>query len=185
MSRWPSDVFPKGTIRNTGQSGAILSDVKRIIGTKEFQSVAEETVEPCCFVVCAGENDIGSGVCTQTSEMEMKLILETLLLLHPQHRVIVLGPKFEPWLANDKAARKTYLELSMMQERCCADYPRAHFVDGLTLFCSEDSASIPGARFAGRAQPETDYFDVDGLHLSRKGYVVWKEIVDDIVSRTL
>ena len=179
ISRWPTDLNPKGTIRNVGQSGATLDDVKHLIGQKSFQLLCESN-SPTSFVVCAGENDIGSGISIASSECAMIAILDELLQQNPQNHVIFLGPKFEPWLTNDKSSRKSYFQLSLMQERLCRDRPKIHFVDCLTLFCG-DTAEIPGARLAGRAKPESQYFDADGLHLSREGYVVWQGIVDEIV----
>jgi len=61
---------------------------------------------------------------------------------------------------------------------------RIHFIDSLTMFCG-DTANVPGARLGGRAKADPQYFATDGLHLSNKGYKIWKEVVEDRIHQCI
>ena len=60
-----------------------------------------------------------------------------------------------------------------------------HYVDCLTMFCTEESAKVPGAVLGGRAKAEYKYFEGDRLHLSVHGYQIWKKVVEDIVENQI
>jgi len=112
-------------------------------------------------------------------------------------RLIFLGPKLEPWLQYDKDARNDYIRMSQRMERMfdttykeendesgkkASDTVTTIFIDSLVLFCGS-TGHVPGALWGGRAIPETRYFDHDELHLSPKGYQIWKQVVEDCVSQ--
>jgi lysophospholipase L1-like esterase len=200
--RWPNDLYPTGTTTNLGRNGATLADTRRLLLLQQpsFQSLQREphiavaasssssdtqrTTTTTIFVICVGENDLGCGISLESSAQEMESLLHDVSLWRDnEHRspvVIFLGPKLEPWLTNDKAARKLYGQLSQMQERSCAKHATVHFVDCLTLFCTNDSRN-----YTGRARPDGRFFAADELHLSREGYMVWQQLVnrtiDDII----
>jgi lysophospholipase L1-like esterase len=69
----------------------------------------------------------------------------------------------------------------------CTNYKHASriaFIDCLTMFCGS-SGEHPGALFGGRAQAEPQYFDADQLHLSDKGYIIWKLQIEDAIKELL
>ena len=156
----------------------------------------KQTPEPVFLVVCAGENDIGSGVSLNKSNEALESILKTIssvanttkwLRVH----LIFLGPKLEPWLQDDSESRKAYIQMSRSFARLCKQYDddnnnsdqastcgigKIHYLDCLTLFCK--GANEPGALFGGRAIPQVEYFDDDQLHLSNEGYRLWKKSVE-------
>jgi lysophospholipase L1-like esterase len=194
MARWPQDLYPTGTALNLGRNGATLAaTTRRLLAQPSFEEAMKQQ-EPSAtlfFVVSVGENDLGSNVSSlelSSLEKEMDELLRILLLssssppdsLHDKKRVVLfLGPKLEPWLTNDMA----YWRLSQLQEQSCRRYENnVRFVDCLTLFCAADTAHAAGARLAGRAKPDPQYFDTtDGLHLSRDGYAVWQRLVDEVI----
>lgn len=112
------------------------------------------------------------------------------------YSLIFLGPKVEPWMdKDDLPSRKSYFQLSH-RIRSAVDQLRTtimtdsengddsttgrsiHFVDCLTLFCGETQhCSVVG----GGAIAKREYFQSDELHLSPHGYLIWKELVEDIV----
>jgi lysophospholipase L1-like esterase len=165
-------------------------------------------IVPCFVVVCGGENDIGSGVPLRSSQVTFQSLLdlfyETNIELssrsnHHHHgdtpslypsraavHLIFLGPKFEPWLQNDPASRRSYVQMSITFEQLCqqkkTDY--IHYVDCLTMFCG-NSKNQPGALYGGTAIPESIYFHSDQLHLSEAGYAKWKSILEDQISMIL
>ena len=125
--------------------------------------------------------------------------------------LIFLGPKLEPWLVDDKSSRKSYFQLSerMISQSCqrlptstkvnlldtdnvnnhsCDDSvddgKHISYINCLTMFCGE-SAKMQGAVLAGRAKAEMKYFNDDGLHLNEEGYKVWKEELQNVLSRIL
>mmetsp|Transcript_13769 Transcript_13769/g.32156 ORF Transcript_13769/g.32156 Transcript_13769/m.32156 type:complete len:265 (-) Transcript_13769:472-1266(-) len=125
--------------------------------------------------------------------------------------LVFLGPKFEPWLEDDPSYKKKYEAMTRAFRRCLEEYEtktiidndsyiktskgnpstissndsnsgggRIHFIDCLTMFCGE-TANVPGARLGGRAKADPLYFRSDKLHLSKKGYEVWKEVVETTI----
>lgn len=106
--------------------------------------------------------------------------------------LIFIGPKLEPWLSQDFSSRKKYAKLSNGLQRCMRKHSghnsnsgKMTFIDCLTLFCTEDTANVPGAVHGGRAMPDPVYFDGDGLHLSEVGYAVWKKMIEKEISELL
>lgn len=163
------------------------------------------------FIMCAGENDISSGrsvdyVISSFYEVVDKIFSGSSCENRPH--LLLFGPKFEPWLNDDSSARKSYFQLSDQLSRTCETLSpnltldhhdqnrndRSHhchsdgknivYIDCLTKFCGE-SASLKGAILGGRARAELKYFDSDGLHLSPEGYKVWREDVENTLSRII
>jgi lysophospholipase L1-like esterase len=133
------------------------------------------------LVVCAGENDIGSGIAIAQSEGVFQKLLSMLKTTH----LIFLGPKFEPWLAQDMNSRKHYVQMSQAFQRCSQESGASvTFVNCLTMFCGK-TATLPGALFGGRAIPETQYFDDDQFHLSNAGYDAWQKVVEEKIVELL
>ena len=153
----------------------------------------QTTTTPVFLIVCAGENDIASGMPLTKSISAMESLLQTVCSMasttsqYLRVHLIFLGPKLEPWLRDDPDARKAYIQMSRSFARICSQYINnssssitsigsIHFVDCLTLFC--DGANSPGALFGGCAVPHDEYFDDDQLHLSYEGYRRWRDCVE-------
>jgi lysophospholipase L1-like esterase len=180
---WPDELFP--TINNSlqklspivrGHSGATLRDV-----LPHLQRVLDEHgSQPLLIVACAGENDIGEGISLDNSIRSLEKLLKRVFESSKHHRLIFLGPKFEPWLENSMDCKKNYSKMSRSFNRCLQKNPqseRLHYIDCLTMFCGE-TASVPGAVLGGRARAEYKYFQSDLLHLSNHGYKIWKDVVE-------
>ena len=179
-----------------------------MIASQQLQSPSDDqqsrTPEPVFLVVCAGENDISSGVPLNKSHEAMESLLKIVssvgnttkwLRVH----LIILGPKLEPWLQDDPESRKAYIQMSRSFARICQQYNsnrnsdsdqasaygigKIHYLDCLTLFC--EGANEPGALFGGRAIPQVKYFDDDQLHLSKAGYRLWKHSVEAVMHNIL
>eukprot|EP00978_Attheya_sp_CCMP212_P047034 scaffold421190_cov50-Attheya_sp.AAC.3 len=154
------------------------------------------------LVACAGENNVGSGMSVDRTMQDFFPLLQLLDRVSTNNHnnairigMIFLGPKFEPWMKDPHHSkmRKQYTKLSKAMKRACQRYPDAtrqastgtdtssmiEYVDCLTMFARADTANLPGAISAGRAQPDPTYFDPDGLHLSPRGYGIWRQIVND------
>jgi lysophospholipase L1-like esterase len=151
------------------------------------------------IVACAGENDLGNGVALDTSVSALETFLGVVFddaigedsekknrMNH--HYVIFLGPKFEPWLEDDPSYKKKYSKMSRSFDRCFQRHSNAdniHYIDCLTMFCTGETANIPGAILGGKAKADYKYFASDRLHLSSHGYKLWKEVVERQINKTM
>jgi lysophospholipase L1-like esterase len=194
IERWPTDLLPSvlgSEVSVRGQSGATLADVLPLM-----KEELHATSSPRCLIVvfCAGENDIVQSIRLDETLTYFRRLLE--MVFPPEEaptsgrHLIVLGPKFEPWLEYDAACRKQYFKMSNAMERACKQYDTKApnhtitYLDCLTMFCGE-SGQLPGAVLGGRAVPEKTLFDYDQLHLSREGYKIWKEVAEGHIASLL
>jgi lysophospholipase L1-like esterase len=197
----------------SGHSGMTLNQILPHVQdtiTKLLQCDSSCTNSTDKFVVvCGGENDIGSGIPLNTSKLAFQSLLD---LVHTtnvelskrsrskqQHllHLIFLGPKFEPWLRDDNATRKSYIQMSVTFEQLCHQQRKKdvsfctlnteyiHYMDCLTMFCGEFTRNQPGALYGGAANAEPIYFHADQLHLSEDGYAIWKSNIEDQISMIL
>lgn len=197
IDRWPTDLLPSvlgSKVSVRGQSGATLAEVLPLM-KEELQT----TSTPQCHIIvfCAGENDIAQSIRLDETLTGFRRLLE--LVFPPEEaasahtssrHLIVLGPKFEPWLEYDAACRKQYFKMSNAMERTCNKYETKApnhtitYLDCLTMFCGE-SGQLPGAVLGGKAIPEKTLFDYDQLHLSREGYKIWKGVTEGHIAALL
>jgi len=187
-----------------GQSGAVLDETIGLVSKALGDIVATETkVEVThknngakkgapitILVLCAGENDIGQGYSVDKIIRSFERVVDECfafdLHLPTTTKVIYLGPKIEPWLADDPSSRKRYVKVSKALQRAAERHERKadiRYVDCLLMFCG-DSANVPGAVTA-KAKAEEVYFVNDALHLSDEGYAIWKRVVETEVSKML
>ena len=196
ISQWPEALFPTvadSEVSVSGHSGATLEQCLPFVGDtvrQVYQKESKQSPKRIVVVFLAGENDIMNGIPLLKSEESLKVLLGTISELEQSYAdctftLIVLGPKFEPWLADDLGSRKSYGNMSRAFYRCCKEYNDATtsgaavtFVDCLTLFCGE-STNLPGAVLGGKANPEKKYFDDDKMHLSDEGYLRLKKVVEN------
>ncbi|KAL7546855.1 hypothetical protein ACHAWF_010181 [Thalassiosira exigua] len=205
ISRWPPSAYPSSpslhpNIINRGKGGAELVDLLRQIdrwkddAKDEKDADVQGAASNNLYLCCSGENDVGSGRSLDGILDAFRSVLDALFPAEDgepdrgtpprsggESRLIFLGPKFEPWLANEHASRKTYAKLNNGFQRSMRKH-RARdsicYIDCLTKFCTHETASAPGAVYGGRAMPDGRYFDADGLHLNETGYGVWKGLVE-------
>lgn len=205
ISRWPPSLHPSpplvhSKISNYSKGGAELADILHQIDQWKIQIKDGSNIEPPpstttrnaaaardLFLCCVGENDIGGG-------RSMDQILETFRAVldgfFPQEkskhlhnpRMVFLGPKYEPWLTHDNSNRKQYTKLNNGFQRAIRKHHASAqiiYIDCLTMFCTKETATVPGAIYGGKAMPNSEYFDPDGLHLNDAGYRMWKKIVEE------
>mmetsp|Transcript_6737 Transcript_6737/g.16445 ORF Transcript_6737/g.16445 Transcript_6737/m.16445 type:complete len:209 (+) Transcript_6737:123-749(+) len=195
IAYWPKDLLPwqVGSMNHeplvSGYPGATLAGVLPHARRVMIRTMTSVTKNDTLFVVaCAGENDIGEGLSLEKSVGALKEFLNRILMYRSV--LIFLGPKFEPWLEDEKSYKIKYEAMTRAFEKCLKDCQKdhplqtIHFVDCLTMFCGE-TANLPGARLGGRAKADPRYFKSDKLHLSKEGYAVWSQIVTDIIQKEL
>ncbi|KAL7524612.1 hypothetical protein ACHAXR_000646 [Thalassiosira sp. AJA248-18] len=210
ISRWPPHLYPSGSasgssVSNYGKSGAVLSDLSPQIeewknntmmeGERNYANTSNNRTPKHLYICCAGENDVGSGHSLDQILDTFRAMLDKLFSDDEQMPLvnddngskilIFLGPKFEPWLAQDFSSRKQYTKLNNAFQRAIRKHRASNqifYIDCLTLFCTTDTANVPGAVYGGKATPDSKYFNADGLHLNEMGYGVWKKIVEEKIT---
>ncbi|KAI2512503.1 hypothetical protein MHU86_1956 [Fragilaria crotonensis] len=191
IARWPSDLLPEWTISSTkaevqvqGYSGATL---EQVVDQFDFSFLKDDTTaSPTIVIFCAGENDVGNGIPLKVTLRAMDTLLENMTVPsssvshhnpHPSERhtchLIVLGPKFEPWLNDDAESRKQYTRLSEGMRRQCLKHTNVTFLDCLFMFCDNQH----------HQQADPKFFHRDQLHLNDKGYQMWKRIIEEELSK--
>ncbi|EJK51994.1 hypothetical protein THAOC_28780, partial [Thalassiosira oceanica] len=112
ISRWPAglrDLSP-APAENLAAGGAVMSDLLAQLGDWRSRGDSEgEGNAAALFLCCAGENDVGSG-------RPVDAVLETLRRFLDEavggdsgdDRLVFVGPKLEPWLADDVRSRRLY-----------------------------------------------------------------------------
>jgi lysophospholipase L1-like esterase len=190
IAYWPPELHPvvDGSPKTivSGHSGATLGDILPHLRTviKEHGGKQELLI-----VACAGENDIGNNISLDNSVRSLDNFIDIIFddsNDQHSHRLVFLGPKFEPWLEDDPSYKKKYSGMSRSFERCCqrhANSENIHYIDCLTMFCG-DTATVPGAVHGGRAKADYKYFAADQLHLSNHGYKIWKEVVESQIKES-
>jgi len=128
------------------------------------------------------------------------------------HLVLLIGPKLEPWLSGDTASRKRYVTLNRTLRRSCRRLQQElgngttttstngeqrndnngssttigrtiAYLDCMTTFCCDPQQPPMAAKRGGI--PDKRYFEEDGLHLSLRGYGIWKGLVESTVETML
>lgn len=191
ISRWPPHLYPTDErVTQLGRGGAVISDLlqqidewKALPGVDCSSHADGNAAARTLFVGCAGENDLGSGRSLDQILDTFRSVLDSLFKAgnQDQMRLVFLGPKYEPWLTDDNVSRKQYAKLNNGLQRAIRKHHACDeiiYIDCLTMFCTEETASVPGAVYGGKSIPDTTYFDDDGLHLNESGYAVWKKIVE-------
>lgn len=176
FDQWPSFLLPKGEENCSvfGYSGALLSQV--VDHLDEAKALCDKLkASNVVWLISAGENDACQKLPLNGTEAALTRLLDGISDISKHHRVVILGPKFEPWLYEDQESRKLYANMARAFERQCSSRDNCHFVDCLTMFC--DGADQPGALV--KAKPIPAFFASDQLHLGEEGYRKWKVIVEE------
>lgn len=192
ISRWPAHLFPKvgdRAIRNNlviARGGACLLDVCHMVEAwlREHSDQASYVgdnggKQKVVIVGCAGENDISMGRSVDAITVDFEQLIRLLFQTFNVEKIFFLGPKYEPWLSEDSKSRRIYTKLSKALRRSVDrnEYQsKIDFIDCLTMFC--DKQDVPGAIEGYKALPNKDFFVEDGLHLSEKGYFIWKDEIE-------
>lgn len=181
IARWPQNLWPcieTSAVSHSGQQGAILRQIVPYVEAV-IKSVEGSPATKIFVVFCCGENDVAQGIDPGVSKELFATVLHKITDVRPDIHVLVLGPKIEPWMDGDKQARASYCDLSSRFHWECKHHrvmPQITYFDCLTMFCKKKG----GAKLRGEtAVADPIYFDADKLHLSDKGYAVWKQVIEE------
>ena len=188
IARWPQNLWPcieTSAVSHLGQNGAILKQIVPYVDAA-LDSVEGSPASKIFIVFCCGENDIAQGIDKAVSRELFASVLNKIMDRRPDLHVIALGPKVEPWMENDKDARLAYCKLSKKFQWECKHhrlFQQITYIDCLTMFCieNEDGEPLQGED----AIPDDLYFAKDNLHLSERGYAMWKEVIEENIQRVL
>jgi len=121
---------PPPAVLNVSRYGALFGDVRAQIQNAQDQLQLRRS-STVVFLVCAGENDVSSGVSmeqvvssfeqtvTQIYGRTKQNTLDAAATATYHHLVLLIGPKLEQWLSGDRASRKRYVTLNRTLRRSC------------------------------------------------------------------
>jgi lysophospholipase L1-like esterase len=175
ISRWPPSLYPQcplsSGLKATGHPGATMQMV--------LSKIVPATFPNEILVFCAGENDIGNGIELEHTLLSFDKFLEK---VSSYRHILVLGPKFEPWLNDDLKSRRQYVKLNKGLRRRCNGKSNVTYLDCLTIFCNSTD-EFKESDFGGRAKADPLFFAADGLHLNDDGYCIWKTLIENEIQK--
>lgn len=154
------DYFPGKNLLQRGFGGSDLSDVRYFVDRVIIR------YQPKQVVLYAGENDIAAGkTARQTYDRFVDLFRYVRKQL-PNARITFISLKFSPsrrkfWPAVDETNRRI--------KRFLARRRNADFVDIVPVMQQPNG------------QPIGELYKADSLHMTKKGYVLWGEVVRPFV----
>jgi lysophospholipase L1-like esterase len=150
----PLTVIPRGF------GGSRMCDLLHYVGRVVLP------YRPRAVVIYEGDNDIGSGQSPQAVLDGFRALVRRLRGRLPGVRLYVLAIKPSPcrWALWPRMQAANALLV-----RACRRDPRFLFVDVATPMLGAD----------GRPRP--DLYLADGLHMTRKGYRVWRDVVRPVL----
>lgn len=194
IARWPADLLPsiQGVDAeiitfHQANDGALLSELPDQM-VKSFSSMLSTKITFTDIIVisCAGENDLSYFPVDVIIESFQKLI-RTIFQTSAQSfrtRFIFLGPKIEPWLCDDIDARILYFRLShRLKQVCSYTSEEIYYVDCLSMFC-DNNIQKPSVLRSDISANQI-YFNDDKLHLNLVGYSLWRNVLNDLLSKLL
>lgn len=188
ISRWPKTLYPHADSHHSqAENGATLSECLPLL-ISALKDALETEASNVVVVACAGENDVAQSISLEDScDALRSFINATFAAEQDRLNFVLLGPKLEPWLHDDRESRRDYIRMSRAFEKICVEHAlaeRIFFMDCLLMFCG-DSAKQKGALLGGKAKAEKTYFDYDLLHLGQRGYEIWKQRVDSYIEKAI
>lgn len=143
-------------IVNTGFGGSHMSDLLH------FVQDAVLRFEPTEVYIYEGDNDISSGKSPSSVLETAKEVVQQILTALPDVRIHFISAKPSPsrWMYKD-----AYLEFNTLLTKYCEGHSQLFYIDVWTDMLNH----------LGRPKPEI--FVVDSLHMNRKGYEIWKDII--------
>jgi len=153
--------FPRHKVLNRAFGGSHLSDLIY------YFSEIVLPYKPCQIFVYEGDNDIAGGMTPQQYLQDVITFVRMVEIMLPGTPVEFISTKPSP--AREKWADK-YKEANRLVRDFAMEKPNVRFIDVEQLMLNEFGEIIP------------EYFQNDRLHLNRKGYSLWAEIVRPYLS---
>jgi lysophospholipase L1-like esterase len=122
-----------------------------------------EPYAPKHFVCYAGENDIGDGRTAEEVCIFFRQFQACLKKRFPDVPLTFISIK--PSIARWNLEKQVRYTNQLIKAEIDKANGRQYYLDLFTPMLNANG------------QPEKDLFEADGLHLSRKGYLLWKEVL--------
>jgi lysophospholipase L1-like esterase len=141
---------------NTGFGGSQMSDLLFYL---------DETVlrfKPSKVYIYEGDNDIINLKSTKEILETTKEVVNKIKKQLPEVQLYIISAKPSPsrW-----AFQKQYLELNISFKNYCETKENLHFID------------IWPTMLNAKGKPKGTLFIADSLHMNRKGYIIWKDVI--------
>ncbi len=141
---------------NTGFGGSQMSDLLY------FLDQAVTRFRPVVVYIYEGDNDISAGKRPEDIMTTTKAVVSKLLALDSELRIHFISAKPSPSRWNYKLAYEVFNDLL---KDYCDQRPQLFYVD------------VWNPMLDNQGRPTADIFIADSLHMNRKGYLIWKEVV--------
>jgi lysophospholipase L1-like esterase len=152
--------FNQGIILNHGFGGSQMSDLEHYLKTIVLD------YQPSTIFIYEGDNDISAGKSTKTILKSAKRIVKEIHHDLPNAKVIFISPK--PSLARAHL-KSDYIHLNQKLEKLTRKKDYIYFADVWTPMMAPSGDVFP------------DLFIEDGLHMNKKGYQIWKKVMDPLM----
>ncbi len=133
-----------------------------------FPRLAGQVVAPRGMVLYAGDNDIGDGRHSEEVTNHFRLMAMDWDRSFPGKPLVFVSIKPSP-------ARESLLETiryaNLHIKKACDDFAHCHYVD------------IFHDMLDGRGRPTWDFYEEDGLHMNRKGTLLWRDRLKPVFDR--
>jgi lysophospholipase L1-like esterase len=149
--------FPDMNVLNRGFGGSTMSELLYYADTLIIP------YRPKVIFIYEGDNDLASGTPPGEILESAKKLVEKIRKHLPRTTICFFAAK--PSLARWNL-RESYLELNRMLNGLTREYKRVFFLDTWNPMLTPDGNVM------------NDLFVADGLHMNRKGYDIWKAIVN-------
>lgn len=123
---------------------------------------------PHLIVLYAGDNDIAEGATPENVFSDYKAFVQLVRKSLPRARIAFVAIK--PSIARASMIEKARAANRLIQQYAAA-HPRLLYVDVFTPMLN------------ARGQPRPELFVEDGLHLSARGYALWRDLLAPIVQK--
>ena len=155
---WKSLVadFPDHSVLNRGFGGSQIAD------SLNFADRIILPYKPSVIFLYAGDNDVNAGKSPEVVLADFEALVKKVHASLPETRIgfIAIKPSLKRWGLIDQVAHANYLV-----EGFCRETPHAFYVDIYHPMLLPDGT------------PDPKLFIKDGLHMTEKGYAIWKEAI--------
>lgn len=152
--------FPDRFVLNRGFGGSHMSDLLYYADTLILQ------YRPRMIFIYEGDNDLDSGKTPDEILASARLLVEKIRGRLPGSAICFISAK--PSIARWNL-RESFCSFNRRLEAFTRAYPSVFYIDTWNHMIASDG------------KPETDLFLEDGLHMNRKGYDIWKVVLNDFL----
>jgi len=152
--------FPEYNIVNNGFGGSHFSDLIYFYD----QLITKQ--KPDILFIYEGDNDIAANKKVNKIYKEAKSLVNRILTDLPETKVVLISPK--PSIARQSFEKK-YRKLNRKLSKFCQNTKDVEFAD------------VWSVMFDKNGKVYEDIFIEDGLHMNKKGYDLWTEVIGEFL----